>query len=47
MTRTPYIVGAVIGLILMVLTTPQPVAAPKFSDWAVPTNLGPPINSPY
>jgi hypothetical protein len=40
-------VGVVIGLVLFVLATSQPGAAPKFSDWAVPTNLGPTINSPF
>jgi hypothetical protein len=38
--------GAAICLILVVLAT-QPGAAPKFSDWAPPTNLGPTINSPF
>lgn len=39
-------VGAVICLVLVVATS-QPSAAPKFSDWAAPTNLGPAINSPF
>ena len=34
-------------VICLVLTTSQPAAAPKFSDWAAPTNLGPTINSPF
>jgi hypothetical protein len=38
-------VGAVISLV--VLTASQPGAAPKFSEWATPTNLGPVINSPF
>jgi hypothetical protein len=29
-------VGAVISLVLVVLATAQPGAAPKFSDWAAP-----------
>ena len=34
-------VGAGISLVLVVLATSQPSAAPKFSEWAVPANLGP------
>jgi WD40 repeat protein len=47
MHRTPYMVGVVISVALVVLTTSKPVGAPKFSDWRVPTNLGPPVNSPF
>jgi hypothetical protein len=39
--------GAVSCLVLVVLATSQPGAAPKFSDWAAPTNFGPAINSPF
>jgi hypothetical protein len=39
-------VSAVLSLVLVALTTSQPGAAPKFADWAVPTNLGATINSP-
>jgi Tol biopolymer transport system component len=39
-------IGAAICLVLVLFTTSQPGAAPKFSDWDVPTNLGPTINSP-
>jgi hypothetical protein len=46
MTRTLYMVGAVISLVLVVLATSQSAAAPKFSPWTVPTNLGPTINGP-
>lgn len=41
------IVGVVLCLVLVVLASSQPDAAPKFSDWAVPTNLGPTVNSPF
>ena len=37
----------VIGVVLVGVVTSQPGAAPKFSDWAIPTNLGPTINSPF
>jgi WD40-like Beta Propeller Repeat len=47
MDRTRYMVGVVISVAVVVLTTSQPIGAPKFSDWAAPTNLGPPINSLY
>lgn len=40
------VVGAVSCVVLVLLTT-RPGAAPKFSDWAVPTNLGLTINSPF
>jgi hypothetical protein len=39
-------VGALSSLVLVVLATSQPGAAPKFSDWTTPINLGPLINSP-
>jgi hypothetical protein len=34
-------------LVLVVLATAWPVAAPTFSDWALPANLGSTINSPF
>ncbi|MGB2714953.1 MAG: hypothetical protein WBC51_12285 [Vicinamibacterales bacterium] len=40
-------VGAVLSLVLVALATSQPGAAPKFADWALPTNLGATINSPF
>ena len=49
MSSTIRMVGAWIGfaLVLVVLATAQPDAAPTFSDWALPANLGPTINSPF
>jgi len=40
-------VGAPICLVLVVLANSKPGAAPKFSDWAAPTNLGQAVNSPF
>lgn len=42
-TRT---VSATIGLVLVFVTT-QPGAVPRFSDWAMPANLGPVVNSSF
>jgi hypothetical protein len=39
--------GALIGLVFVVLAISRPGAAPQYSDWAAPTNLGPTINSPF
>ena len=45
MSHASRMVGTGICLVLVVLTTSQPGAAPKFSDWAAPTSLGPAVNS--
>ena len=47
MTHAIRMVRAVICLVLIVLTTSQPGAARKFSNWGVPANLGPTINSSF
>jgi WD40-like Beta Propeller Repeat len=39
--------GISLVLALVVFVTGQPTAAPKHSDWVLPTNLGPVINSPF
>ena len=36
-----------IALALMIAIGPYVTAAPKFSDWAVPTNLGCQLNSSF
>lgn len=36
-----------VALALMIAIRPHVTAAPKFSDWAEPTNLGCQINSPF
>ena len=41
------VVGAAVSLVLVVLAASQPGAAPNFSDWAAPANLGLTINSPF
>jgi hypothetical protein len=38
-------VGALTCLALVVFATSQPGAAPTFSAWVVPTNLGSTVNS--
>ena len=45
MSPATRMVGAVICLVG--LAASRPGAAPKFSDWAPPTNVGPAINSPF
>ena len=45
MSPATRMVGAMICLVG--LAASRPGAAPKFSDWAPPTNLGPAINSPF
>jgi len=47
MSSAVCMVRAVICLVIVVLATSQPGAAPKFSNWGVPTNLGPTINSSF
>jgi hypothetical protein len=47
MSSAVCMVRAVICLLIVVLPTSQPGAAPKFSNWGVPTNLGPTINSSF
>ena len=44
---TPYKIYPLIALALMIVFRPQIAAAPKFSDWGVPMNLGCQINSPF
>jgi len=47
MTLTNRLIGAAICVALIVVATSHPGAVPTFSDWAVPTNLGPTVNSPF
>jgi hypothetical protein len=40
-------ISQLVALALMIAIRPHVTAAPKFSDWAEPTNLGCQINSPF
>lgn len=39
--------GIATALVLVVLVTGRPDAAPKYSDWTAPVNLGPAVNTPF
>jgi WD40 repeat protein len=43
----PNVVLLTLVLACLPLSTSTPVAAPNFSDWGSPTNLGPIVNSPF
>ena len=47
MTPTFRAIGALLSLVLVLLATSRPGAAPNPSDWTVPENLGPVVNSPF
>jgi hypothetical protein len=47
MTLDNRIACATLGLAFMVFVPAGPVAAPDFSPWSTPVNLGPTINSPF
>ena len=47
MTHVIRIRSVLTCLVVAVLVTSRPGAAPKFSDWDSPLNLGPTINSPF
>ena len=38
---------ALTGIVLLALLASSPTAAPKFSDWSAPMNLGPVVNSAF
>src|SRR5262245_39092693 len=39
--------AAVAALGLLIVSTSYPTAAPKFSEWSEPVNLGPAVNTPF
>src|SRR5262245_36954538 len=45
MSFTSRMASVMISLVLVILVTAQSGAAPEFSPWTVPKNLGPTINS--